>query len=698
MRLTRRDLLRFIPAGTLATLLAACGLGDEPTPTVTPTATPFAHSPEPAARAFLDAWEAGDFDTMYSLLTADAQASITRESFEQRYHGIFNEATIYDFETDLRGASRLGVSDAGAEFTVTYRTRLVGDLNVTARLPMQRTGEEWRIAWSPATIIPALGESNVLQLFERTSTRGVIYDRSGEILATQGAIVTIGVVPGEIEDEAALQALLSRLLDMEPFEVAEKYAGQPADWFIPIGDVAFETMQANYDALVQMPGVSLREKAARSYPQGRTASHVVGYVGAISAEELSALGERGYTEEDIVGKLGLERTAEELLAGKKGGRLAVLTPEGDEVTTLADVPAEQSRSLHTTLDLNLQRAAEKILGERQGSIVALDVATGKVLALASYPRFDSNAMANLLSPRERQAVGQQPGQPLVNRAVQGVYPPGSVFKIVSMAAAMQNDIYTRQSGFNCPGFWDRLGITMRCWRQSGHGAIDLFNGLIESCDVVFYEVGLALYNRSETQLQEAARRFGFGTATQIELDESAGLVPDGEWKRAQLGEGWTPGDTVNMSIGQGFLLVTPLQIARMMAAVANGGTLYQPTLYDYAEDVTGNADRIAFDPQESGRLDLSDGILSTIREALEGVTQPSRGTARAAFDGFPVPVAGKTGTAEASGEEPHAWFASYAPADQPQIAVVAMLEHAGEGSEQAAPVVRDVLARYFEAG
>lgn len=698
MRLTRRDLLRFIPTGMAASLLAACGLGDDPTPTVTPTATPFAISPEPAARAFLDAWEAGDFDTMYSLLSADARASITRDSFEQRYRGIFNEATIYEFETELRGASRLGVSNAGADFTATYRTRLVGDITVTARLPMQRTGEEWRIEWSPATIIPALSDTNVIQLFERTSTRGIIYDRNGEILATQGAIVTIGVVPGEIEDEAALQALLSRLLDIDPFEIAEKYSGQPADWFIPIGDVAFETMQANYDALVQTPGVSLREKAARSYPQGRTASHIVGYVGSISAEELSALGERGYTEEDVVGKLGLERTTEQLLAGKKGGRLAVLTPDGDEVTTLADVPAEQSRSLHTTLDLNLQRAAEELLGERQGSIVALDVATGKVLALASYPRFDPNAMANLLSPRERQAIAQQPGQPLINRAVQGVYPAGSTFKIVPMAAALQNGIYTAQSGFNCPGFWDKLGITMRCWKRSGHGAIDLFNGLVESCDVVFYEVGLTLYNHGETLLQDVARRFGFGSATDIELDEASGLVPDDEWKRAQLGEGWTPGDTVNMSIGQGFLLVTPLQIARMMATVANGGTLYQPTLYDYAEDVTGKADRIAFDPQQTGRLDFSDGVLTTIQNALAGVTQPPRGTARVAFDGFPVPVAGKTGTAEAPGEEPHAWFASYAPADQPQIAVVAMIENAGEGSEVAAPLVRDVLARYFEVG
>lgn len=693
MRLTRRSFLRMIPSGALATVLAACGIRQQPAPT--PTATPDAPSPEPVARRYLQGWRAGDFDAMYSLLSTEAQAMTSRDAFRQRYRQIFDEATIYAFETELVSAGRIDVDDAAADFDVTYRTRLVGDLSYRLRLNMRREQGDWRIAWTPTAILPHLEGENLVRLFSRTSTRGVIYDRNNEVLAAQGAIVTIGVVPGRIEDEATVQALLTNLLGLQPIEIAEKYAGQPEEWFIPIGDVSFETMQQNYDRLAQTAGIAMREKAARSYPQGRTASHIVGYVGAITAEELAAFGERGYEEDDVVGKFGLEQAAEELLAGKKGGRLVVLSPEGDEVATLADVPAQQSCSLHTTVDLGIQRDAEEILGERRGAIVVLEVTSGKVLALASYPRFDPNAMANLLDPQERQAVAQQPGDPLLNRAVQGVYPPGSVFKIVTMGAGLETGLYTAQSGFNCPGFWDRLGILMYCWLRSGHGAIDLFNGLVESCDVVFYEVGLALYNKGKSLLQDFGRRFGFGSVTGIELDEAAGLMPDDAWKRTQFGEGWAPGDTVNLAIGQGFLLVTPLQIARMMAAIANGGTLYRPTLFEYAEDVTGKAARITFSTEVAGRLDLAPEHVTTIQNALARVTQPPRGTARRAFEGLSVSVAGKTGTAETPAEEPHAWFAAYAPVEQPQVAVVAMVENAGEGSQVAAPLVREMVERYF---
>ncbi|WP_054493285.1 penicillin-binding protein 2, partial [Ardenticatena maritima] len=584
---------------------------------------------------------------------------------------------------------------AAADFDAVYRTRLVGDLVVRPRLPMTLVGETWRIRWTPATIIPQLGEGNVLRLFKRTSTRGVIYDRQRNILATQGAIVVVGVVPGRIQDEPTMLNVLSALLNKAPADIAALYANQPPDWFIPVGRIAFETFQEQYDTLAAIPGLDFREQAARSYPQGSTAAHVLGYVGPISREELAALGERGYEEDDIVGKMGLEKAAEEWLAGKKGGRLAVLTPEGQEVATLADVPAQQSLSLHTSLDVGLQQVAEAVLDGKRGSVVVLDVKTGRVLALASAPTFDPNAMSNLLDLQQRLAFINRADQPLLNRATQGAYPPGSVFKIVSMATALQEGLFATTSTFNCPGYWDRLGIRMNCWKSSGHGTIDLSNGLVESCDVVFYEVGLAAYNRDPNLLQTYARRFGLGALTGVELDESAGLVPDNEWKVSVQGVGWTPGDSVNMAIGQGFLLTTPLQIARMMAAIANGGTLYRPQIIVSAEDPTGERPPLTFEPQVDGTLDLAPEYLQAIRDALLRVTQPPRGTASHIFREFPVPVAGKTGTAEAPGVAPHAWFAAYAPAPTPEIAVVAMAENAGEGSGVAAPMVREVLAHYF---
>lgn len=693
MPLTRRQLLQLIPASTLAALSAACSWRREPLPT--PTATPPAPSPEPVARTFLQAWEADDFDIMYALLFHETRAALSRDQFEAIYRAVFREARIYAFETELVAAGRLSVDQAGADFDVTYHTRLTGDLTFRPRLWMRLENGDWRITWTPAAIVPELGEQNAIKLFPRVPPRGVIYAKNRTILATHGVVVTVGVVPGQIQDESALLGILSNLLNMPPQEIAAKYAGQPPDWFIPVGLLSAETVQANYETLSQIAGLELRERAARAYPQGDRAAHVVGYVGPISAEELATLAEQGYDENDLVGKLGVERAAEPILAGRKGGRLVVLSPEGQEVKTLADVPAQQSRNVHTTLDMTLQQTAEDLLGERKGAVVVLEVNSGRVLAMASYPRFDPNAMANLLNPQQRVAIAERPDHPLVNRAAQGVYPCGSVFKVVTMTAALETGLFTPQSTFTCTGVWTRLGIPMTCWKRSGHGTIDLFNGLVESCDVVFYEVGLALYNRDPNLLQTFARRLGFGAPTGIEVAEAAGLVPDDAWKRAQIGVGWTPGDTVNMAIGQGFLLVTPLQVARMMATVANGGTFYRPTLFEMTEDVTNSANTQQFQPEVTGTLDVRADVLQTLQGALARVTQPPRGTASFVFRNFPLPVAGKTGTAEAPGGDPHAWFAAYAPTDRPQIAVVAMLENAGEGSGVAAPLVRDLLAAYF---
>ncbi len=422
--------------GTLAALLVACGNSDSGSATPVPaTPTPDAPSPEFVARRFLEAWHAADFDTMYALLTPESQATVARADFEARYRGVLAEATVYEFETNLVAAGRLGPRSGAAEFDLLYRTRLVGDLTFRPRVNLALGDDgNWRVAWSPSLIIPDLGETNRLAMFSRTSTRGVVYDRNGQVLAAQGAVVTIGIIPGQIQDQAAVQGLVSELTGLPQGEIGAKYAGQPPEWFVPIGDISFEKSQENYDRLVSTPGISLRERASRSYPQGATAAHIVGFVGQVNAEELAGLGERGYEESDFVGKQGIERWGEEILAGKKGGRLAVLDQEGNEVATLADVPAVQSRSLHLTVDMDLQRACEEILGERKGSIVLADVATGQVLALASWPRFDPNAMTTAASPAQRQTVADDPNQPMLNRPVQGAYPSGSLFKIITMAA------------------------------------------------------------------------------------------------------------------------------------------------------------------------------------------------------------------------------------------------------------------------
>ncbi len=697
LNLTRRDFLKIAPAGTLAALLTACGQTAASPTAIPPTATPNAPAPEFIGRQFLDAWEADDFDTMYSLLSPESQTTNSREDFEGRYRGVLAEATVYEFDAQPVAAGRFDSTRAAVEFSLAYKTRLVGDINLQPRMDLVLgKGNTWRIQWTPAMIIPSLGDANRLRLFSRTSSRGVIYDRNKQILASQGAIVTVGVIPGDIEDAAAVQSLISELSGMAPGKVAEKYAGQPPEWFVPIADISFDTSQSNYDRLTTTPGISLQERAIRTYPQGQVGANILGFVGAVSAEELTALGERGYEETDYVGKQGIEVWGEEVLAGKKGGRLAVLTPEGKEVETLADVPAVQSRDLYLTVDMNLQRACEEILGERIGSIVVTDVATGQVLAMASYPRFDPNVMSNELDPTARQQIATAANQPLVNRATLGSYPSGSLFKIITMAAGMELAGLPRTDPHVCTGSWTYFGFPMACWKKSGHGSIDLFHGLEQSCNVVFYETGLKLYDKSNIALQQMAQAFGIGQNTGVEIEETVGLLPTPAWKEQNLNDVWVPGDTVNMSIGQGFLQVTPAQMNRSVLAVASGGAVRELTLVSRAEDPTGVTPSSTFTKPEPQRLPVRTENLNTIREAMRAVAVPPMGTASGSFGDFPIPIAGKTGTAETvPGQPTHAWFGGYAPYDQPQIAFVGMVEYGGEGSGTAAPMIKEVLKRYF---
>lgn len=699
LNLTRRAFLKLAPAGTLAALLAACGQTEAPPPTtpLPPTPSPDAPSPEFVGRRFLEAWKAEDFDSMYAMLSAEAQAKIDRESFEARYRGVLAEATVYSFDATPVAAGRLDATNAAVEFDLLYRTRLVGDIPLRPRMSLVLAeNDNWRISWTPALIIPALGDTNRLQMFSRTSSRGVIYDRNRTVMAAEGAIVTIGVIPGNIEDAAVVQGLISELSGMAPGEVAEKYAGQPPEWFVPIANISFETSQANYDRLTTTPGISLRDQAARSYPQGQVGSNLIGFVGGVSAEELTALGERGYEESDFVGKQGVESWGEEILAGKKGGRLTILTQEGKEVETLADTPAVQSRSLYLTIDANLQRAAEEALQNRKGSIIIADVATGHILAMACYPRFDPNIMSSDLDPAARAALAANPDQPLVNRATQGAYPSGSLFKIITMAAGMELAGLPQTDPHFCSGSWTDMGFPMACWKSSGHGNIDLYHGLEQSCNVVFYETGVDLYRVSDISLQQMAQAFGIGQSTGIEVDETTGLLPTPAWKEQELNDVWVPGDTVNLSIGQGFLQVTPAQMLRAVLGVASGGLVRELSLVSRAEDPTGVTPPTDFTKPEPPRLPIRNDTLNTIRAAMRAVAVPPWGTASGSFGDFPVAIAGKTGTAETvPGQPTHAWFAGYAPFDQPQIAFISMLEYGGEGSGAAAPMMKTVLQRYF---
>jgi penicillin-binding protein 2 len=433
----------------------------------------------------------------------------------------------------------------------------------------------------------------------------------------------------------------------------------------------------------------------RAYPRRQATAHVIGYVGQINADELAQMRTRGYREGDLIGKSGLEFWGEAYLAGTRGGVLEVVQPESKASVTLAQVSAKQSQNIYTTLDADVQEIADKALGNRVGAVVVMDVSNGAVLAMVSHPAFDPNKLSQKLTPAELRAILNDPNDPLVNRAAQGAFPPASVFKVVAYAAALEKGGYAPTSGFDDPGYWDGLGVNNRkvCWiydlTKRGHGRISLSNALTQSCDVTFYQVGQRLDQIDQNLLPKFARDFGLGARTGIEIQDAAGYVMDPK------DGAWRPGDPINMVIGHGAMQTTPLQIANMLAAIANGGTLYRPRLVARVVSVAEKTEQV-FQPEVKAKLPVSAATLASIKDALKKVTTDPNGTAYSAFRGARVISAGKTGTAEVGGSgDPHSWFAGYAPADKPQIAIAVIVEHGGEGSKTAAPIFREIVDKFF---
>jgi penicillin-binding protein 2 len=703
-RLPRRVFLKLV----LASLASACAPAEvpplpitivpPPTPTPTPLPTPTPTPPpsaDGAAAAFLAAWSAGDYATMYDLLNDADRLSMSQDQFRARYLNALSEATATAIRAELRSLLHNGPR-ALAGFRTEWQTTLFGPLEFDNSMPLLWEGGRWAVDWSSTLVLPQLGDGLKLALLDQTPIRGNIYDQGGLGLAVDGQLVTIGIVPGWIEDEATVITQLNLITGVAPEIIQDKIANSQPDWFVPIADVSPEVSINNDEVLSSLAGVTRRERTVRVYKGGELASHLVGYLGTIPPDQLAAWQARGYRGDELVGRASVEGWGEPYLAGRRGGRLVTLTKHNEEVTQVAEVAPRPGGSIYLTVDKALQADAERILGQRPGAIVVLDPNTGFVLAMASYPRFDPTPFATGLDQEAWTALNANPNRPLVGRGTQGAYPPGSVFKVVTMAAGMEKLGLTADSTFFCTGTWDRLGdeFVKTCWLETGHGHINLQDGLTQSCDVVFYDVGLALHNADPQILPDVARAFGLGTVTGIAgVEETPGLVPDPAWKLTEKGESWFPGDSVNLAIGQSYLLTTPLQIANLLGAIGNGGTLYRPQLIQRIVEPIGPEQ--VNQPEILARLPVSPEHLAVMRSALEGVVSGPRGTAREAFEGATFTAGGKTGTSETAQEKPHAWFAGYAPADSPQIAIAVILEHAGEGSKEAAPVFRQMSEAYF---
>jgi len=688
-------------------------------PTI-PTKEPIEEDAGGYALAFYNAFENQDYLGMYSLLSPQSQALVDSDSFVERYDEAVKTAGVQSIH-----AQPLSLTQDGdqAEFgvRVTWETAVVGPITREYTIPLVYNDGRWGISWHEGFILPELEGGNRLLMDYQIPSRASIYDVDGYALAYQGKAVSLGIVPGQIEDEEGLLATISPLLGKTPEEIKALYASAAPDWYVPIGDISEAQMQENILDLQQYIDAGLASptgRGSRLYTDSGIAAHLIGYTGYIPAEEMGDYKAQGYRGDELVGRAGLEYWGEDYLNGEPGGTLSVIGPNGEFVTTLAQTNPKQARSIYATIDHEFQAAVERALAEaietypagNAGSVVVLDVNTGAVKAMASYPTYDPMIFDALRtdSGDDLTTVLNDPGRPLVNRATQGAYPAGSTFKIVTLSAALLSGLYTPDTLYTSTGTWDRLGpnYVKRDWLAGGHGTISLKQALVVSCNTCFYDVGYTLDGHDSSILPDTARAFGLGQPTGIQgVSESLGLIPDPGWKLNTIGEGWVTGDAVNMAIGQGYVQVTPIQMANILAAVANGGTFHEPTLIDHIGS-GGGAPEEDIPATETGHLPLSQEQLGVLQSALWDVANGSWGTATHRFQGLSVKVAGKTGTAEAPPNLPHAWFAGYAPAapytrpdgtviDQPEIAVVTMIENAGEGSEVAAPLFRRIIELYY---
>ena len=701
------------PVAALATSESSSASDLAPEETITEDASGY-------ARAFYRAWEAQDFIGMYSLLSPQSQALVDSQSFVQRYDEAMKTAAVQQVTAQPVSIVQEG-KDAQFGVRVTWDTAVLGPISRDYTVPLVYDGGRWGIVWREGLILPELEGGNRLSMEYIVPSRANIYDINGYALAFQGKAISLGIIPGQIVDEAGLLATLSPVLGKTPQDIKAAYASAQPDWYVPIGDIPEEVLQENIINLQPYINAGLAPPEARNsriYSDSGIAPHIVGYTGFIPAEEIESYLLDGYRGDEMVGRTGIEAWGEDYLNGDRGGSLTVVGSNGEFITTIAEKDPLQSRSIYSTIDHTFQSAVEQALAQavethplgHAGAVVVLDVNNGDVKAMASYPTYDP-AIFDALRPGSDVAltsVLNDPGRPLINRAAQGVYPAGSVFKIITMSAALNSGQYTPETVYTSTGVWSRLGeeYAKTDWRAGGHGTISLKQALIVSCNTCFYDVGYNLDGQDNTLLPNIAAAYGLGQKTGlVGTAESPGLIPSPEWKMNERGEGWVTGDAVNMAIGQGFVQVTPLQIANVLASIANGGTIYQPKLIDRI-GAGGGAPEEAWPDTENGHIPLNDEQIAVFKESLWNVANGPWGTATDRFVGLPLQVAGKTGTAEAPPNDSHAWFAGYAPAEpyteidgtlieQPEIAIAVIMENAGEGSAVAAPIFRRIVELYY---
>jgi len=552
-------------------------------------------------------------------------------------------------------------------------------------------------------------ENNRIRIRDVKAMRGIILDARGVVLVENRPSYDVVIFPEDVKD---LKGLVEKLETL----YAKVGLTFPMDYetilenrrpFTPLRvdrNVSREKLALIETHSLDLPGVGIDVMPVREYYYGESMAHVIGYIGEVSRDELEREKSAGYKSGDFIGKFGLEKALDRYIRGKPGGEQVEVNVVGRKVKTLGRVEPVQGYRVVLTIDSQVQKAAWAAMEGKAGAVVALDPRDGSILALVSRPGFDPNLFNRGVSADVWEKISSNPLHPMENRAIAGQYPPGSTYKLIVAAAALEEGIITPETSFNCPGSFEMGTRTFRCWRKHGHGRVSLHRAIVESCDVYFYNVGKLL---GVDRLAQYAQAFGLGARTGVAMaGERRGLIPTRDWKLARFGVPWQPGETISIAIGQGYNTATPLQLANAYAAVANGGEFFTPRVVQRIETDDGEIIE-EFRPEKKAVLPVSRENLQLLKRALWGVVNEPGGTGgQARVAGRDV--CGKTGTAQvigmAEGDDgsaypyeyrDHALFVSFAPRDNPEIVVAVVAEHSGHGGSAAAPVARKVLEAYF---
>ncbi len=553
-----------------------------------------------------------------------------------------------------------------------------------------------------------LSESNRVQIRVVTAPRGVIYDAKGRILVDNRPAFDVKLVPEDVKNVGEAIERVGRLLGLSDDDIASRTAEAKASPLRPIlikGDVSRDELALVETRKLDLPGVFVDVGQRRAYRYGKLAAHLLGYMGEINDVELKRPEYKDYRQGEFIGKVGIERRYEAHLKGMHGQKQIEVDAAGREVNFLREIAPIPGKDVYLTIDLDLQLTAEEAMKDKAGAVIALDPRTGDILAMVSAPAFEPDVFARGITAGEWQALTQDPRKPLNNKGMQGTYPPGSTWKVVMAAAGLETGTITPQTAINDPGYFVFGGRRFRNWKPGGHGRVDFYASLAESCDTYYYWLGSRL---GIDRIAEEAEGMGFGRPTGIDLEgEKSGTVPSTAWKQRRFKQPWFPGETISVAIGQGATTVTPIQLVNAYASLANGGRLWKPQVVSRVVDLDGT---IIYqrEPKLLAMTPTTPEANAAIVKGLLAVVEDPRGTVHSQRS-KDFKMAGKTGTAQVGKLynskfenaipwqlRDHAWFVAFSPEADAEIAVVTLVEHGGHGGSVAAPVVKKVIERYWE--